>query len=329
MNANHSNCSYKEIWQKIVNSSKILLLSHVRPDGDAIGSQISLGASLEGIGKDVFLINEDGCPDNLKFLKGSEKILKPNNYESAADLCIVLDTANFERVGSTCRQLAEDCDSIINIDHHITNEKYGDQYFVDPEAPATAQIVYELICSHQLPISEESRDAIFIGLSTDTGGFRYPATTSRSFEIGADLIKLGADCGKLSSNMYERYSLKRIELLKELLGNLKISSCGRIASWILDMDTKLRLSLKPEDSENLTDLIRGINTVEVAVFFEELKYDYVRISMRSKNTNVADVSKICANFGGGGHPLASGAKTKGDVFKVADEVLGYIDRTII
>ena len=329
MNANHSNCSYEEIWQKIANSSKIFLLSHVRPDGDAIGSQISLGASLEGIGKDVFLINEDGCPDNLKFLKGSEKILKPNNYEGAADLCIVLDTANFERVGSTCRQLAEDCDSIINIDHHITNEKYGDQYFVDPEAPATAQIVYELICSYQLPISEESRDAIFIGLSTDTGGFRYPATTSRSFEIGADLIKLGADCGKLSSNMYERYSLKRIELLKELLGNLKISSCGRIASWILDMDTKLRLSLKPEDSENLTDLIRGINTVEVAVFFEELKYDYVRISMRSKNAKVADVSKICANFGGGGHPLASGAKTKGDVFKVADEVLNYIDRTII
>jgi len=329
VNAKYNNCSYKEIWQKIANSSKVLLLSHVRPDGDAIGSQIALGASLEGLGKDVFLINEDGCPDNLKFLQGSEKISKPNSYEILADLCIVLDTANFERVGSVCGQLAKGCDSIINIDHHITNEKYGDLYFVDSQAPATAQIVYELLCSHQLPICEESRDAIFVGLSTDTGGFRYPATTSRSFEIGADLIKLGADCGELSSNMYERYSLKRIELLKELLGNLKISSCGRVASWILDMDTKIRLSLKPEDSENLTDLLRGINTVEVAVFFEELKSDYVRISMRSKNTKVADVSKICANFGGGGHPLASGAKTKGDVSKIADEVLSYIDRTII
>ena len=329
MNAKYNNCSYKEIWQKIANSSKVLLLSHVRPDGDAIGSQIALGASLDGRGKDVFLMNEDGCPDNLKFLQGSEKISKPNSYEIFADLCIILDTANFERVGSVCGQLAKGCDSIINIDHHITNEKYGDLYFVDPQAPATAQIVYELLCSHQLPICEESRDAIFVGLSTDTGGFRYPATTSRSFEIGADLIKLGADCGKLSSNMYERYSLKRIELLKELLGNLKISSCGRVASWILDMDTKIRLSLKPEDSENLTDLLRGINTVEVAVFFEELKSDYVRISMRSKNTKVADVSKICGNFGGGGHPLASGAKTKGDVSKIADEVLSYIDRTII
>jgi len=329
VNAKYNNCSYKEIWQKIANSSKVLLLSHVRPDGDAIGSQIALGASLEGLGKDVFLINEDGCPDNLNFLQGSEKILKPNSYEVLADLCIVLDTANFERVGSVCGQLAKGCDSIINIDHHITNEKYGDLYFVDPQAPATAQIVYELLYSHQLPICEESRDAIFVGLSTDTGGFRYPATTSRSFEIGADLINLGADCGELSSNMYERYSLKRIELLKELLGNLRVSSCGRVASWILDMDTKIRLSLKPEDSENLTDLIRGINTVEVAVFFEELKSDYVRISMRSKNTKVADVSKICANFGGGGHPLASGAKTKGDVSKIADEVLSYIDRTII
>ena len=139
--------------------------------------------------------------------------------------------------------------------------KYGNLYYIDPIAPATAQIVYELLDSQQIEITEESGDAIFVGLSTDTGGFRYPSTSSRSFAIGADLIKRGANC-EVSSKLYESYSLKRIELLKELLNNLKISSFGRVASWVLDMKTKIRLSLKPEDSENLTDLIRGVKTVD-------------------------------------------------------------------
>ena len=128
--------------------------------------------------------------------------------------------------------------------------------------------------------------------------------------------------------VYERYSFKRIELLRELLANLKITSNGKVASWVLSMEIKNRLSLRPEDSENLTDVIRGIDTVQVAVFFEELECNDIRISMRSKNVNLADVSKICGNFGGGGHPLAAGAKVEGDVLGVEGDVLNYIDRLI-
>lgn len=329
MNAELNNCCFDEIWQRINDASKIVLLSHVRPDGDAIGSQIALGSILESMDKKVILVNEDGCPENLNFLSGSKKIQKPPIDDFDADLCITLDTANFERVGSLCSRIANKSEIVINIDHHVTNEKYGNLYYIDPIAPATAQIVYELLNSQQIEITEESRDAIFVGLSTDTGGFRYPSTSSRSFAIGADLIKRGANCGELSSKLYESYSLKRIELLKELLNNLKISSSGRVASWVLNMKTKIRLSLKPEDSENLTDLIRGVKTVDVAVFFEELKSGHIRVSMRSKNAKIADVSKICANFGGGGHPLASGAKPKGELLEVVDDVLSYIDSTII
>jgi len=328
MSSDLQNCSFVDIGNKIRNSSRILILSHVRPDGDAIGSQIALGSSLEEIGKEVFLMNEDGCPSNLSFLKGSDKVITPAGNKIEADLCLVLDTANYERIGLGCSSIVEGIENVINIDHHITNEMYGDLYYVDPSSPATAQIIFEFLSDQKLPINPTSRDAVFIGLSTDTGGFRYPATTARSFEVAADLLKLGADCGELSSMVYERYSFKRIELLRELLANLKITSNGKVASWVLSMEIKNRLSLRPEDSENLTDVIRGIDTVQVAVFFEELKSNDIRISMRSKNVNLADVSKICGNFGGGGHPLAAGAKVEGDVFGVEGDVLNYIDRLI-
>ena len=199
---------------------------------------------------------------------------------------------------------------------------------VDPDSPATAQIIYELISEGGFPLPVVSRDCIFVGISTDTGSFRYPSTTARTYEIGADLLRMGVDCGALSTAIYERYPYRRIELLKKLLGNLKMTADDRIASWCLDLKTKEELSIKPEDSENLSDLIRGIDSVQVAVFFEELKGGSVRVSMRSKSVNSADVSVICSHFGGGGHPLASGARVKGELHEVEENVLNKIHDTI-
>ncbi|MBT7980988.1 MAG: hypothetical protein HN584_00360 [Akkermansiaceae bacterium] len=146
--------------------------------------------------------------------------------------------------------------------------------------------------------------------------------------MAADLLRMGADCGVLSSAVYERYPYRRIELLKELLGNLRMTVDDQVASWCLDLKTKEELSIKPEDSENLSDLIRGIDSVQVAVFFEELKDCSVRVSMRSKDVNLANVSKICSHFGGGGHPLASGARVNGELHEVEERVLDEICNTI-
>ncbi|MEC7357815.1 MAG: bifunctional oligoribonuclease/PAP phosphatase NrnA, partial [Verrucomicrobiota bacterium] len=301
---------------------------HVRPDGDAIGSQIALGASLEELGKEVNLINEDGCPSNLNFLGGSDKISLPPRNHIDADLCIALDTANHERLGRGCIEAVKLVKPVINLDHHITNEGYGDFIYVDPESPATAQIIYELISNEGFPFPAASRDSLFVGISTDTGSFRYPATTARTYEVAADLLRMGADCGVLSSAVYERYPYRRIELLKKLLGNLRMTVDDQVASWCLDLKTKEELSIKPEDSENLSDLIRGIDSVRVAVFFEELKDCSVRVSMRSKDVNLANVSKICSHFGGGGHPLASGARVNGELHEVEKRVLDEICNTI-
>ena len=323
-----NNSSLADIGTLIRDAKSVVIISHVRPDGDAIGSQIALGACLQELGKLVTLINEDGCPSNLKFLVGSDKVLMPPERHIDADLCIALDTANHERLGAGCIEASKLVKPVINIDHHITNEGYGDFVYVDPDSPATAQIIYELISNEGFPFPVASRDSLFVGISTDTGSFRYPSTVARTYEVGADLLRMGADCGDLSSAIYESYPYRRIELLKKLLGNLKMTSDDKVASWCLDLQTKEELSIKPEDSENLSDLIRGIDSVQVAVFFEELKDGSVRVSMRSKDVNLADVSVICSHFGGGGHPLASGARVSGELHEVEGKVLSEISNTI-
>ncbi len=320
--------SLDEVADELRAASSIVVLAHVRPDGDAIGSEIALASSLRAIGKEVTVLNEDGCPSTLAFLPESETVGRPGAEPIAADLCVALDTANRTRLGEGCLAATADIPRLLTIDHHISNEGYGDIVHVDDGAPATGQIIYELIVSHDFPLTDAARDALFVAISTDTGGFRYPATNARTYEIGAALIRAGADCGRLSSLTYERYPYRRIELLRELLGVLKLNSDGRLSSWSLDLKTKDAMSLRPDDSEGIIDVIRAIDTVVVAVFFEELRNGTVRISMRSKDREVADVCKICQAFGGGGHALASGARVEGDLDDVVGRVLDHIEKTI-
>ncbi len=320
--------SLAEAAEALLAAGRVVVLGHVRPDGDAIGSQIALASSLLAAGKQVVVLNEDGCPASLRFLAGAEMVERPGGGEVEADLCVALDTANRSRLGEGCLASTAAVPMLLNIDHHISNERYGDLVHVDAGAPATGQILFELISEAGLPLTPEARDSLFVAISTDTGGFRYPATTARTFEIGAELLRAGADAGALSSMVYERYPFRRIELLRELLGVLRLTSGGRVASWALDLATKDALSLQPDDSENLTDLIRAIEGVDVAVFFEELRGGTVRVSMRSKSAAAADVCEICKTFGGGGHALAAGARIEGGLGEVSGRVLDRIDQTL-
>lgn len=316
--------SLAEIGSAMRAAERILVLGHVRPDGDAIGSQVALASSLREAGKDTLVLNEDGCPSGLLFLPGSDMVYRPGEYEFDADLCVALDTANRERLGAGCLKAAGGAPKLINIDHHVSNEGYGDLVHVDASAPATGQIVFELLKQEGLPLTAEARDCLFVAISTDTGGFRYPSTTARTYEIAAELMRSGANCGALSTAVYECYPFRRLELLRELLAVLHLSEDGRVASWALDLGMKAKLSLRPEDSENLTDLIRAVDTVDVAVFFEEIDGGMVRVSMRSKRVEAADVCEVCRCFGGGGHPMAAGARVKGGLDHVVEEVLSKI-----
>ena len=322
------NASLNEIGDALRAADSIVLLAHVRPDGDAIGSEVALGSSLRALGKDVVVMNEDGCPESLAFLPESDSVVRPGGAALTPDLCVALDTANRPRLGSGCLAASSAAGKVINIDHHISNERYGDLVHVDAESPATGQIVFELIKANGFPLTDAARDNLFVAISTDTGSFRYPATTARTYEVIAELVRAGADVGALSQAVYERYPFRRVELLHDLLGKLKMTADSRVASWSLDLATKDRLSLKPDDSENLTDVIRAVDTVVVAVFFEELRGGTIRVSMRSKDAGAANVCEICRHFGGGGHALAAGARVEGDLAEVSEQVLTKIHQTL-
>lgn len=308
--------------------TSFVILSHVRPDGDAIGSQVGLGLSLRKLGKNVVMINEDGCPENLDFLPGTGGVRRPDGTPVDADVVIAVDTANRERLGPrTLADLGEKPRVWINIDHHVSNPGYGDHVHIDPTSPATGQIIHELLAENGFPMDDAVRRNLFVAISTDTGSFQYPSTTARTFAIAAEMVAAGLDVGEISALTYHRRPLRKVRLLQRLFQNLELSAGDRVADWRLDTATKSELGLKPEDSEDLIDVIRAIDTVQVAVFFEELPDGKVRVSSRSKDKSI-DVCKVCQIFGGGGHPLAAGARMAGPLHQARERFLQAIHEAL-
>jgi phosphoesterase RecJ-like protein len=318
--------SLAEIGAVLRAHERFAILSHVRPDGDALGSQLGLALSLSKLGKTVMVRNEDGLLEKYRFLPGGEFLQTPLGEPQDFDVAIALDTATQSRLG-TATELVRSAKIWINIDHHPSNPGYGDLVYIDPISPATGQILFELIQSQQLPMDSAIAENLFVAISTDTGSFQYPNTTARTFEIGAELVRCGVDVGRVSQLLYESYPRRRTELLRELLGTMRFEAIGQIACFSLSLKVAAELGAKPEDNEGLIDHIRAIQGVIVAIFFEELPEGKVRVSMRSKNDRV-DVSAICQKFGGGGHKLAAGARVRGTLAEVEEKILQTICEVI-
>jgi bifunctional oligoribonuclease and PAP phosphatase NrnA len=314
--------TFAEIGRALRDHQRFAVLSHVRPDGDALGSQLALALSLQALGKTVRVWNEDGILEKYSFLPHAKLLTKPPAAKEDVDLVVALDTAVQTRLG-TALDAVGSAKMMVNIDHHPSNPAYGDLVYVDPASPATGQILFELIADQKLPLTKEVAENLYVAISTDTGSFQYPNTTARTFEIAAELIRIGVDVGRVSQLLYENYPRRRIELLRELLGTMRFEGKGRVASFSLSLEMAKRLGVLPEDNEGLIDHLRAIRGVIVAVFFEELPDGKVRVSMRSKSEK-ADVCAICMKFGGGGHTLAAGARVRGTLAEVEQKVLEAI-----
>jgi phosphoesterase RecJ-like protein len=313
------NASFHEIACAISRATRVAILSHVRPDCDAIGSQLALALSLQQLGKEVCAWNEDGLPDSFRFLLKSEMILRPPVEPQDFDLAIALDTASQQRLGATLGAIRR-AGKWINIDHHASNPGYGDLVHIDTLAPATGQIIFEFLRTENFPLTSAGADALYAAISTDTGSFRYANTTARTFEIASDLIKAGARAGVISNSLYESFPKRRVQLLGEILPQASFEAGDRVASMALTKEAKERLGIHPDDIDGLIDYVRCVDTVVVALFFEELPEGKVRLSARSKDDRI-DVNKICGEFGGGGHPRAAGARIRGNLEEVRSRVL--------
>jgi phosphoesterase RecJ-like protein len=316
---NERDTKFAEIGRVLREHNKFAVLSHVRPDGDALGSTLALALSLKGLGKEVRAWNEEGMLEKYNFLAQAELLTQPPSEPEDFDVVVALDTAVQNRLGSTTSAVRH-AKLWINIDHHPSNPRYGDLVYIDPTAPATGQILFEFLTNQNFPITPEIAENLYAAISTDTGSFQYPNTTVRTFEIAAELVRCGVEVGRISQLLYENFPRRRIELLRELLGTMQFGCDGKLAWFSLSQAAALALGVIPEDNEGLIDHLRATRGVIVAIFFEELIDGKVRVSMRSKNKAV-DVCAICTQFGGGGHVLAAGARVRGTLPEVEKKIV--------
>lgn len=315
-----------EIADLLRGAQRIGIAAHIRPDGDAVGSVLGLALSLRALGKTVYPLLEDGVPENLAFLPGTETVLQPSGALDL-DLAVALDTATHERIGAGCVEAFSRAPVLVNIDHHPTNPRYGQYNHVDGDQPATGQIVYELLTTCGLPVDDDVRQNLFAAISTDTGSFQFACTTARSHEIAGEMIRAGLDIARLSQLLYHTFPRRRLELQRAMLNEIAFRADDRIASWQLSQELQHRVEVRPGDTEGLIDTLRMIDTVVSAVVFEELPDGKVRVSARSKDARL-DVSAVCARFGGGGHRMAAGARLPGPLATAAETFLTALEHEV-
>jgi phosphoesterase RecJ-like protein len=293
--------------------------SHIRPDADALGSTIAFALWLRDCGKEVTAYNEEGSTAKFHYLPCHEIVSLPPATPQKFDIFVALDTSVKNRLGTVNKAIAPGT-TILNIDHHISNENYGDVNFIDASAPATGQILLEFFHHVGARVSAEMATNLFAAISTDTGSFQYAGTNERTFAAASHLISCGVDVPGLSRAMYDSQPRRRFELLRHALNTAEFHCDDRIATFSLPMDLVERLKVLPEDNEGIIDHLRSIDGVEAAVFFEELPEGKVRVSARSKFPRI-DVCKVCKQFEGGGHAMAAGARVDGTLAQVKNDFL--------
>jgi phosphoesterase RecJ-like protein len=300
---------------------RFLIISHVRPDGDAYGSSLGLALSLRAAGKDVVVVNENGLGPLFKFMPGSATLQATSPTPPEADrLIIAVDCADQKRLGKAFEAWRRAPD--VNIDHHVSNSGYAALNLIDPESPATAQVLYEIITALKWPLNAEIAANLYVGIMTDTGSFRYRQTTARTFAIAARLVEAGADATALAESCYQSFRAERLFLMREVLNALHFANRDRVAWFYLSPEMFARTGATPDESEGLIEYLQAVNTVEAAFLLEAMPDGMTRGSLRSRGT--VDVQKICATFGGGGHRLAAGLRTRLDPVVLEKKLLDLI-----
>lgn len=306
-------------------SSTICIVGHVRPDGDCVGSQLGLGMALLADGKEVTCWNEDKVPQKYEFLDPGKLLARPISGKEF-DCVIATDAASFERLGNVGPCIANR-KIFINIDHHESNTRYADLNWVSAHEPSTGELIFRMMKVAKWPITRQIADCLFTAVSTDTGSFQYPSTRPGTYHVAAELVRKGANLARICDEVYQSYPLSRARLLKHVYSTFKLTHQNQIAYFWLRKRDFARTGADGCDSEGLIDHIRAIAPVEVACVFEEMEPELTRVSLRSKTKRV-NVNEIAAQFGGGGHPAAAGARIAGSPLSVQRRVTAAIKKAL-
>jgi phosphoesterase RecJ-like protein len=310
----------RTILAAIESSANILVSSHARPDGDAIGSMLACGMMLEQLGKNASLVLSDRVPLLYRWLPCAENIAHSDSIRAEYDLVILLECDSVER----SRLQGLDVLRIINIDHHASGHAFADINWIEPRASAVAEMVFELAVAAGAGLTADMATCLYTALLTDTGSFCYEGTDAHTLELATELVNLGARPAQIAQEVYFSNPLSKMVLLGAALSTLQRD--GRVAWLRVTHEDMLRSKAAEEDCEGIVNYAIAIAGVDVAVLLRELPDHRVRLSLRSKG--VVDVAAVAETFGGGGHANASGCTLQGPLQAATETILQRL-RTLV
>ncbi len=321
----------REVIEAIKKGKRFLVTAHVNVEGDALGSQLAMKELLTGMGKEAFILDSDPVPEHYMFLPKASEVSNKFDKVGAFDAAIVLDCPTLNRTGKVRDLIKSRAVPVINIDHHISNEKFGSVNWVEPNASSAGEMVFRLFKETGVKMTKEVALSLYIAILTDTGSFNYDNTSSATHEIAGELLGYGLDPAVVSESVYERRSVKDINLLGLVLATIRVNKSGMIAHLEVTKDMLKKTGADLAKSEGLINFARSIDGVKVAILFKEDQQEKgkINISFRSKgNGDAADVNKIAAIFGGGGHAKASGCIVAGSLKEVKKKVLAKVESSL-
>ncbi len=300
--------SARERWQPfldfLADKSRLLITTHVNPDGDALGSEIALSEYLQSLGKEERIVNADPTPAIYAFLDPDGRIERFSpEAPPRADACIVVDAAELHRLGAAApcvERLPVAC-----IDHHFVEHPMGQVGIIDPGASSTGEMIFDFITAAGAALTPVMADALYTCLLTDTGGFRFNNTTARTHRAAAELLEAGARMRFIYESVYESYTKQRALLKGELLANLRFEVDDRLCWFVLSQEALRRTGASLQDAEGFSELANVIRSVKMSILFTELEDGTVKVGLRSKGA--VPVRPLAEAFGGGGHLYAAGA----------------------
>ncbi len=300
---------------------RISIFSHVRPDGDAIGSSLGLQRILHtNTGLPVYLYCPDVIPAKYDFLPGVEQFLRELEGSVEQDLVFVLDCSDLDRL-DYLKEKIQQHPRLINIDHHVTNDFFGKYNLVDTRAAATGEMLYQLSRAWGFHVDFEAALCLYSAIVSDTGSFKYDNTTPETLRITAELLQKGVQPSLVSQRLFDERPYTTLALLGEALKSLTLDQDDKIAWMSIDDDGIEKCGAKPEELDGFVNYLRDIENVEVGIFFYHARVGNTKVGFRSKSM---DVARIASAFGGGGHPRAAGCTVEDEPSMVIKRVLNAV-----
>ncbi len=308
-----------QITEILRRADNIIIVCHVFPDGDALGSQLALGEILESLGRQVYYYCEEFVSTMYEFMPGSEKLKSELPDIAQFDTAVAVDCGDRFRLGHEVDTLLQ-IQPFIVIDHHAGHRDFGDVNWVEQDRSSTAEMVFDLALALEADISYDAAFCLYTAIVSDSGSFRYESTSAYTFHVASNLLDRGVIPSEVAGKLFDNYSVNRLRLLEKVLGSLELHADAQVAVITATNEMFEASGAKREDTEEFINLPRALRSVKVAVFFKETLEGYIKVSLRAKGE--CDVSRVAAKYGGGGHRNAAGySVTDQTIAEILDELL--------